>query len=111
VLIDCQKHVFPPEYVALLARNPHPTQASATGEGGFAITYRDGERVVQQFRVTHAMYDPANKLRDMDRCGIDVALLSVNMPGPYVLADDLSPTATASWPRRRIYTAGRMKGR
>jgi predicted TIM-barrel fold metal-dependent hydrolase len=88
VLIDCQNHVFPREYVELLGRNPHPPQGSETGGDGFAITYGD----VQQFRVTHAMYDPALKLRDMDRCGIEVALLSVNMPGPCLLADDLAPT-------------------
>ena len=85
MLIDCQNHVFPREYVEVLGRNPHPPRAAETGDGGFAIRFE-----TQEFRVTHAMYDPATKLRDMDRCGIDVALLSVNMPGPCMLADDLA---------------------
>ncbi len=85
MLIDCQNHVFPREYVELLGRNPHPTRAAELGDGAFAIRFE-----TQEFRVTHAMYDPQQKLRDMDRCRIDVALLSINMPGPCMLADDLA---------------------
>ena len=36
------------------------------------------------------MYLPKRKLQDMDRAGIDIALVSTNIPGPCMLAPDLA---------------------
>jgi len=82
--IDCQSHVFPEEYAEILARNPHSPQAISQ-EGGYVITYGD----VQKFQLKLESYDVDRKLHDMDVAGIDVSILSVNMPGPEMLAPDL----------------------
>jgi predicted TIM-barrel fold metal-dependent hydrolase len=46
---------------------------------------------VQQFALDPAVYDPIRKLQDMDRAGVDVSVLSVNMPGPERLSPELAP--------------------
>jgi predicted TIM-barrel fold metal-dependent hydrolase len=83
--VDCQSHVFPPAYAELLKRNPRaPT---TTGDyGAYAVSYGD----VQRFTLRVADYDPARKLRAMDAAGIDVSVLSVNIPGPELLSPDLA---------------------
>lgn len=117
--IDCQSHIFPRAYIDVLAQNPHPPQIellstagddsdgstgsnSSTGDrrsqstppstssvqyaDEFVITYGD----VQQFRLREEMYLPKRKLRDMDKAGIDMALISTNIPGPCMLTPDLA---------------------
>ena len=97
--IDCQSHIFPRAYIDVLAQNPHPPQIelrSAVRDNPdrsevrhcdeFVITYGD----VQQFRLQEEMYSPERKLQDMDRAGIDMALISTNIPGPCMLAPDLA---------------------
>jgi len=82
--IDCQSHVFPAEYAEVLARNLHPPRAIPQ-EDGYIITYGD----VQSFRLRQEVYEIDRKIRDMDAAGIDVSILSVNMPGPEMLAPEL----------------------
>ncbi len=82
--IDCQSHVFPKEYAEVLARNPRPPKAIPQ-EDGYIITYGD----VQTFRLRHEVYDIERKIRDMDEAGIDVSVLSINMPGPERLVPEL----------------------
>jgi predicted TIM-barrel fold metal-dependent hydrolase len=82
--IDCQSHVFPAEYAELLARNPRPPQAIPQ-DNGYAITYGD----VQKFLLRQEVYDIDRKIRDMDVAGVDVSILSVNMPGPERLVPEL----------------------
>ena len=117
--IDCQSHIFPRAYIDVLAQNPYPPQielrrtawGSANGsacsetsiEDGrsgskmpnmsdvqqaneFVITYGD----IQQFQLREEMYLPKRKLQDMDRAGIDMALISTNIPGPCMLAPHLA---------------------
>ena len=97
--IDCQSHIFPRTYIDVLAQNPHPPQIelqstardncyrSGVQQGNeFIITYGD----VQQFQLREEMYLPQRKLQDMDRAGIDMALISTNIPGPCMLAPDLA---------------------
>ena len=82
--IDCQSHVFPAEYADVLARNPQPPRAIPEGDS-YIITYGD----VQKFRLRQEVYDINRKIRDMDAAGIDVSVLSVNMPGPEMLMPEL----------------------
>ncbi|CAI8046434.1 2-amino-3-carboxymuconate-6-semialdehyde decarboxylase [Geodia barretti] len=117
--IDCQSHIFPRAYIDVLAQNPYPPQielrctaqdnsdgsacsdasigerssrreipsiSSAQHGNEFVITYGD----VQQFRLLEEMYLPKRKLQDMDRAGIDMALISTNIPGPCMLAPHLA---------------------
>lgn len=82
--IDCQSHVFPREYAEVLAQNPRFPKAIRQGDG-YQVTY--GE--VQTFQLRLDAYALGRKLRDMDASGIDVSLLSVNMPGPERLVIEL----------------------
>ena len=83
--IDCQSHLFPKAYAEILARNPRPPQAIPQGDG-YIVSY--GE--VQKFQLKLDVYSIARKLRDMDAAGIDLSVLSVNMPGPDVLVPELA---------------------
>jgi len=82
--IDCQSHVFPAEYAEVLARNPRQPKAIPQ-DGGHIITYGD----IQSFRLRQEVYDIDRKIRDMDAAGIDISILSVNMPGPEMLVPEL----------------------
>ncbi len=82
--IDCQSHIFPSEYVEILAKNPHPPQVIRRGSES-VVTY--GE--VQTFRLQDEAYDTKRKLKDMDAAGVDIALLSTNIPPPCMLSPEL----------------------
>lgn len=82
--VDCQSHVFPAAYAELLLRNSTHVR-TVRQDGGYLVAYGTH----QQFHLRLDPYDPARKLRDMDAAGIDVSLLSVNIPGPELLAPEL----------------------
>ena len=82
--IDCQSHIFPDAYTEILAQNPHPPQVIRRGSDA-VVTYGD----VQTFRLQDAAYDPKRKLKDMDEAGVDMALLSTNIPPPCMLIPEL----------------------
>jgi predicted TIM-barrel fold metal-dependent hydrolase len=82
--IDCQSHVFPSEYAEILAQNPGQPRAIPQGDD-YIITYGD----IQKFTLRQEVYDIKRKLRDMDAAGVDLSILSVNMPGPEMLASEL----------------------
>ena len=82
--IDCQSHIFPKKYVEVLAENPHPPQVIHRGKEAI-VTYGD----VQTFHLQDEVYDPKRKLKDMDSAGVDMALLSTNIPPPCMLTPEL----------------------
>ncbi len=82
--IDCQSHIFPSEYIEILAINPHPPQVIRSGNEAI-VTYGD----VQTFRLQDEAYDPKRKLKDMDVADVDMALLSTNIPPPCMLSPEL----------------------
>ena len=82
--IDVQTHVFPRSYAEVLAKNPQPPMAIRDGDG-YIVSY--GE--VQRFNLKLDAYSIKKKLRDMDAAGIDVSVISLNMPGPDVLIPEL----------------------
>ena len=83
LVIDCQSHIFPREYAELLLDNKGNVTASRGGVGVYEIDYG-----VQHFRLDLDDYDVGRKLADMDRCGVDVSLLSVNIPKPDLLDEE-----------------------
>ena len=97
-IVDCQTHLFPAAYGDVLARNrgtpnhgaPHHGALLVRRERG-AFTANYGE--VQQFRLDDDDYSPRRKLRDMDEAGVDVGVISVNMPGPEQLDVELAEEA------------------
>ena len=82
--IDCQSHIFPKSYIEVLAQNPHPPQVIHRGNESI-VTYGD----IQTFRLQDEVYDPIRKLKDMDAAGVDMALLSTNIPPPCMLSPEL----------------------
>ena len=85
LVVDCQSHVFPRAYAELLTRNSGPLQAQRVND---AYVIRYGE--TQQFTLDPERYNLRGKMRDMDTTGIDVSVLSVNMPGPERLQPELA---------------------
>ena len=83
-IFDCQSHVFPREYAELLTRNTGSVRVRRAN-GAFDVEYED----LVRFRLDPAVYDPEKKLADMDRAGVDMTLLSINIPGPELLDEDL----------------------
>ncbi len=82
--IDCQSHVFPKEYAEILARNTF-SPVAIRQDGGYVIKYGD----IQSFDLKLDSYSIERKLRDMDSAKVDISVLSVNMPGPDMLAEEL----------------------
>ncbi|MYF99224.1 amidohydrolase family protein [Candidatus Poribacteria bacterium] len=82
--IDCQSHIFPKSYIEILAKNPHPPQVIRNSNEAI-VTYGD----VQTFRLQDEAYDLKRKLKDMDAAGVDLALLSTNIPPPCMLSPEL----------------------
>ena len=84
-IVDCQSHVFPREYAELLTRNNNSLRTTG-GDGLYLIDY-DG---LQRFRLNLDDYSPARKLDDMDRSGVDMSVISVNIPTPDMLEPELA---------------------
>lgn len=87
MLIDCQSHVFPRPYLDVLSRNPGYPRVIWEGSA-FTVTWE-----IQRFNLREETYDPEHKIVEMDRVGIDYALLSTNMPGPCSLPPELGVPA------------------
>ena len=83
--IDCQSHVFPQQYAEILVKNTRSVRTAKTG-GVYSVRYGD----LQQFKLNPDTYDPEDTIRDMDAAGIDVSVLSVNIPGPELLDPELA---------------------
>ena len=89
--IDCQSHVFPKEYIDVLAQNPVPPNIHQD-TGSYLITYGG----VQSFRLLPEVYSVQQKLNAMDESKIDISLLSTNIPGPCMLVPELSVAGAKS---------------
>ena len=83
--VDCQSHVFAPAYAELLTRNPALPRAHGE-DGRYVITYGEAYQVALDLK----QYGVEAKLKAMDQAGIDVSVLSMNMPGPDLLAEELA---------------------
>ncbi len=84
-IVDCQSHIFPREYAELLTRNRNSLRISG-GDGVYQIDYGG----VQRFRLNLDDYSPRSKLADMDRSGVDMSVISVNIPAPDMLEPQLA---------------------
>lgn len=83
--IDCQTHVFPKAYIDLLFENPGQPTLKKTGTD-LVLIYGDRPTL----RMTEESFDLERKLRDMDTVGIDISILSPNIPGPCMLPRQLA---------------------
>ncbi len=84
IRVDCQSHVFPRGYAELLLANRGAVTTRREGD-----VYRVSYGELQRFDLALDVYDPGRKIRHMDEAGIDVSVLSINIPGPEVLDAEL----------------------
>jgi len=82
--VDCQTHVFPRAYAELLLKNTTHVRTVKSADT-YVVSYGG----IQSFALSLEAYDPAAKIRDMDAAGIDVSVLTVNIPGPELLTPEL----------------------
>ncbi len=82
--VDCQSHIFPEAYAEIIRRNTGFVQAQEK-DGTYLISYGD----IQKFTLNTQVYDPKRKLKDMNDAGIDISILSTNIPGPERLLPEL----------------------
>ena len=76
---DLHTHYYPPAFFDLIRRTPGDFSFGTDPTGRTIIRHR-GARF---FGVTAPMTDPALRLADMDRVGIDVEVLSVSTPNVF----------------------------
>ena len=86
--IDCQSHILPPAYAEALAGNRRPPFTRVDADS-YTVSYPG----MQTFRMDRELYSVATKLRAMDAAGIDVSVISVNMPGPELLEPEVGVAA------------------
>lgn len=86
MIIDCQSHVFPRAYAELLRRNTNSLRTARIDDDVYTINYGD----VQGFRLDLDSYSAERKLRAMDASGVDMSVISVNIPTPDMLDPDLA---------------------
>jgi aminocarboxymuconate-semialdehyde decarboxylase len=77
--IDVHTHHYPTSFFELIERSGGDFSFAQDPTGRRIITYK-GSRF---FGITPAMTDIARRLEDMDRVGIDVAVLSLSTPNVY----------------------------
>ena len=76
---DLHTHYYPPSYFELIRQTPGEFSFGTDPTGRTIIRYK-GARF---FGVTAPMTDPAQRIADMDRVGIDVEVLSVSTPNVF----------------------------
>jgi aminocarboxymuconate-semialdehyde decarboxylase len=79
VRLDLHTHYYPEAYFQTIRDTPGEFSFGRDPTGRSIINYR-GARF---FGVTPAMTDPARRIEDMDRVGIDVEVLSVSTPNVF----------------------------
>ena len=77
--LDLHTHYYPPAYFERIRRSTGEFSFATDPTGRTIIRYR-GSRF---FGVTAPMTDPAQRLQDLDRVGIDVEVLSVSTPNVF----------------------------
>src|SRR5579864_3384186 len=79
MIIDVHTHFFPPGYLERLQRGPDPYAIGRDADGRTILTLH-GARIVT---MTQEMTSPEDRLRDMERLGIDCQIISVTTPNVY----------------------------
>jgi len=104
--IDVQCHVFPPEYSEyLLQHSQFPTPVR---KGDNLLLDYNGK---QKFIIDREKYDPANILKTMDASGVDLSLISCNIPDTCLLPPEHSAGAARIINESILDTCSRYPGR
>lgn len=84
--IDCQTHVLPYAYVDIVTQNPKSPRMIREGSDQVVTLINDRPTA----RMMMEAYNIERKLKAMDDVGIDISILSPNIPGPCMLAPELA---------------------
>lgn len=76
-IVDCQSHIFSPEFVDILLRSRDFVSAERQDD---AIVAHFGD--IHSLRIREAEYTPLKKISDMNATGITFSVLSPNIPWP-----------------------------
>jgi predicted TIM-barrel fold metal-dependent hydrolase len=87
-LVDCQTHVFSPEFEEILSRNRGPVRGERRDD---SLYVHFGQE--QMLRLRDRDYSPEKKITDMDAAGVAFSILQPNIPGPESLDDELKEPA------------------
>ncbi len=87
-LIDCQTHIFAPEFTDILFKNQGSVQGERSED---SIIVHFGKN--QSLRIRDSDYMPEKKIADMNAAGIEISILSPNIPGPADLDFSLRDSA------------------
>jgi aminocarboxymuconate-semialdehyde decarboxylase len=80
VIVDVHTHFYPEGYLEEIRRSPEPYAFGRDALGRTILTLH-GERVVT---MTQEMTSPEERIREMDRRGVDLQLVSITIPNVYV---------------------------
>ena len=75
--IDVHNHLYPKEWIDYLERRTEPPRMERTGPSSW-IFHSQNVPIAHISRAGH--YDPAARIEDMDRYGIDIQILSLTTP-------------------------------
>jgi aminocarboxymuconate-semialdehyde decarboxylase len=87
VRLDLHTHYYPEAYFQMVRDTPGEFSFGRDPTGRTIITYQ-GSRF---FGVTAPMTDPARRIEDMDRVGIDVEVVSVSTPNVFFADETRQP--------------------
>lgn len=79
-VIDVHTHMLTREYLALLETHGAPQYRRVTNAAGEETIQRLGAPF---FTLTEPMWDYSLRIRDMDRAGVDIAIVSLTCPNAY----------------------------
>ena len=97
MIIDCQSHLFPAAYAEFLVQHPNDTLRVVGGDGLYTLDYfaPQGE-MLQRFTLRLDDYSVERKLAAMDAAGVDVSVVSINIPTPDLLGPDWAAAGAAT---------------
>lgn len=90
--IDVHNHLFPKEWMDYLEKRKESPKLERTGKSMVFYSHD-----VFCSRITHAgHFDPAARIEDLDRCGIDTQILSLTVPS----VEELPVEEGVKWARK-----------
>jgi predicted TIM-barrel fold metal-dependent hydrolase len=89
MIIDCQSHFFPAAYAEFLAQHPNHTLRTVGGDGLYTLDYFSPQGdLLQRFALRLDDYSVERKLAAMDAAGVEVSVVSTNIPTPDLLGSE-----------------------
>ena len=85
-VVDVQSHIFPKDSAELLCKSKSKVRGTKITENKYAVDYFNG---MYTFYIDLEKYEPDLILEKMEKSRIDAGLISVNIPTPDLLDEEL----------------------